>query len=566
MQRFTVLFRTFFAQLFTTELASSEIQLRQVMIWVLAFLATPGLFILLHVGFFWDRVVTQPASVVDGLLAQLGVLFVTHSIVSTGFVAVLVWDALSFSRRDAMVLGTMPVSGGAIVAAKLAALAAFLVGAAAAINLPSAGLFAVMTGNRLGLSGVVRHCAAHASATIGAGIFVFGVVASIRGAIALLVGTRVATSAGFWLQFLFVGVLLWFFISIPSAMTGGTPWMLATGAVAWLPTTWFLGVFEALIGSSLPAAAFATRGVMGVAIAIAAGALVVGIGFRRQMRLALAPPAVPSDFLALRCSLASARLLAGGHPVARATCEFILVTIARNRAQQAPIAINGAVGLAVVVAALSSAVETLDGLRHLRLAVLWMPLVFVYWTAIGLRAACFIPSELPASWAFRMNGSTEGTAYSSAIRASMLVFLVPRAVVLSLLLTPLVGWRIAVVHAVFAGTVTVLIAQVAAQTIAFVPFTREYRPGHARLKLLWPVYLAGLYLFAYLPARLELNAFGDPRQLAALIGSAAVTNVVAWLIARKVPTRIRAASDGVPDEVDAASLGITSVATGGHLS
>ena len=41
--------------------------------------------------------------------------------VTVGFLAVLEWDALAFNRRDAKVLGPLPLPGSTIIGAKLAA-------------------------------------------------------------------------------------------------------------------------------------------------------------------------------------------------------------------------------------------------------------------------------------------------------------------------------------------------------------------------------------------------------------------------------------------------------------
>ena len=78
------------------------------MIWVLAFLATPGLFVMMHVAFGWEIVVARSPVLIETLLAQLAALFVTHSMVSTGLLAVLVWEGLTFDRNDAMVLARAP--------------------------------------------------------------------------------------------------------------------------------------------------------------------------------------------------------------------------------------------------------------------------------------------------------------------------------------------------------------------------------------------------------------------------------------------------------------------------
>ena len=57
--QFGVLFRAFFAQFFASESVTSDIQLRQTIIWVLAFLLAPGLLILMFVFPTYQMVVIR---------------------------------------------------------------------------------------------------------------------------------------------------------------------------------------------------------------------------------------------------------------------------------------------------------------------------------------------------------------------------------------------------------------------------------------------------------------------------------------------------------------------------
>jgi hypothetical protein len=196
--------------------------------------------------------------------------------------------------------------------------------------------------------------------------------------------------------------------------------------------------------------------------------------------------------------------------MARAISAFMLTTITRNRAQQAPIAINAAIGLAVIVAGLSRGATDIASMLRPRTAILWIPLVIAYWMIIGLRAAFFVPSELPASWSFRSNAPDHSRAYWSAVRASMIAFVLPPVLLIDLLLAPILGWPLAASYAVFTSAVAILFAEVVALTIDFIPFTRAYRPGHAKLKTRWPLYVIGLHLVAFWPARLQLWLSDDP--------------------------------------------------------
>src|SRR5437867_819676 len=144
---FAILWRAFFEQFFTSETVSSDDQLRRTIIWALAFLLVPGIILLVQIFFDYAGIAArairyQQFDHLEDTLLWVEFVFVTYSVVTLGFVAVFVWDALAFDQRDAMVLGPLPLRHDTIVAAKLAALGAFIAGAAAAVNLPDAVVFA----------------------------------------------------------------------------------------------------------------------------------------------------------------------------------------------------------------------------------------------------------------------------------------------------------------------------------------------------------------------------------------------------------------------------------------
>src|SRR5262249_12096161 len=146
------------------------------------------------------------------------------------------------------------------------------------------------------------------------------------------------------------------------------------------------------------------------------------VSVHRQLQRALSPVASASALGRALISRTIANLLLGRDLVARATADFILLTIARNPAQHGPIAIIAAIGLAMIIATVSGVggssthfwtlPQTQDLLR--------VPLVLAYWIAIGVRAAFFVPSELLAAWSFRSNALSAARSYWSATRAAML--------------------------------------------------------------------------------------------------------------------------------------------------
>ena len=144
------LFRTFFAQFFTSETVTSDVQLRQAIFGVLAFVITPCL-LLFPKGFgqyqplAYSGRMQVPAAVIIRLNAVRGLAFddateaavgllIAYSMITIGLVAAYAWDALTFDRRDAMVLGPLPLRASTIMTAKLAALGALLLGSSLGIG------------------------------------------------------------------------------------------------------------------------------------------------------------------------------------------------------------------------------------------------------------------------------------------------------------------------------------------------------------------------------------------------------------------------------------------------
>ena len=109
-------------------------------------------------------------------------------------------------------------------------------------------------------------------------------------------------------------------------------------------------------------------------------------------------------------------------------------------------------------------------------------------------------------------------SYWSGVRAAMFAFAIgPALFVNALVVLPLVGWRIAAIHALIVTLAIAITAQFASLLVEGIPFTRAYPPGHAKLKTRWQFYLLGMWAIAYLPVRMEQQVLNDTWGLVVLM-------------------------------------------------
>jgi hypothetical protein len=185
---FRVLTREFFDQFFVSESGVSDHQHLQAMFGVLAFLVMPGFLLPLQLSGSFEMAYIRFPELVEPLTRMIATLFLTYGIVSIGVIGAFAWDALGFDRRDAMVIGPLPISGAVVVAAKLAAMGALLGIAMAGINVLTAVPFSMIASSHKAPIALGRHLVAHVTATTMAVTFVFSVLVALRAAASMVRG------------------------------------------------------------------------------------------------------------------------------------------------------------------------------------------------------------------------------------------------------------------------------------------------------------------------------------------------------------------------------------------
>jgi hypothetical protein len=492
----SILFRAFLSQFVASENPATDAQLRHAIAGLLAFVLVPGILLLLEVFPDFQSIVVRvhahraSPSLIDDRLEWIVLMLTVYSMVTIGLVAVSAWDSLTFDRADALVLGPLPLRGRTIVVAKLAALGSLLLGASAMVNLVNGVIFAFETSDLLGGRALVAHLVGFWAATGGGAVVMFASIVAIRSLLALAATPRLAAVAGAILQGAFVVALLCCVAVTP--FVGPTVHRpaaaLSQAAADALPWTWFVGLFETIRQS--PRAGWPEfhllrdRAVAALVVSVSAALVSSVIAFRRQMRAALTPIARPGPIGSARMARALARFLVLHDGRAAAVSDFVLTTLARNRPQQGCVAMNVAVCVAWALVAVVRAPNNVWS------ALQPAPTLLALWCAVGLRAAFFVPAEERAAWTFQFHVPEEMASLLRGVRAATLAFVAPPAIALA---ATVAGWHAALVTAL----ITIAIAEAVVLTIDFVPFTRPYAPGHAKLKTRWPLYAAGSALVGY---------------------------------------------------------------------
>lgn len=566
---FRLLFREFFAQLFLTEWSASDHQLRKGMIGVFAFLVTPGVFIPLQLsGPFGFASLRDPA-LLDALTRLMAAIFLAYAMVTIGVIAAFEWDALVFDRRDAMVIGPLPVDGPIVVAAKASALAALLFIAAASINGLTAITFSFVATAHQSIWATARMCGAHVIATMTASVFVFAALVIVRSLVGLSGRGRVVV--GSILQFAVISALLCFLVFAPTAVRLEFPRRAAlvrTVAVqmqpvpSWSPTNWFAALYDELRGGPHPGDARQALVAVGMTFGAALAALAaIAVGYRRQLQLALTPASRNRAPTIRRLPGTLARLCAGRDRTAQALSGFVITTLARNRAQQASVAMSAAIAVVMITVDLSVHRSELAS----RLSAFSpLPFLLLFWIGVGLRASFFVPAELPAAWILRFGRDvTSGRVRHATNRAALAVVLLPITVLCATAVSVAGGpWAVAR-HAAVAIAATLFLVEAIAATVRFVPYSRPYQPGHARLKTRWPLYGIGAYAFAYRLPDLERWCWDQPIGFTALIVGIGASSIAIDLIARRQlpPAGAETLDDIAIDEADVTVLGILAEGT-----
>ncbi len=511
---FVCLVSHFLTRFFTGELTAEHSDLRLGMGVILALLALPGAFVSILLTPKYSSLIRwlERLPPVDYKTFSIPdkYMLVAYTTTVTGLVAVVIWDRLFPDRLDHANLAPLPVGMGRMFLAKLTALTLFFTLVVVALNLGSGALFPLQVeGNQPNLGPLVRMMLTHMTATAAAGFLAFFGVFGLVGLLTLVVPGRGFRPISFAFQLIATVALVLVLFATPE-VEALLPQVTAGGhaVLGWLPTVWFLGLYQDMLGGATPAThTLAVRAVTALFAVGGASLALYLASYRRCVRRIRdsEEPGAKEPGRMLTFVVRWFDRFALNRPFDRACFHFGMSTLLRNRRHRLLMAGFAGLGMAV---ALQDAAASRGSVANASLstppsALLAAPLAILFFLATGMRFVFVLPAELPANWTFRMAVRARAGAARRVARKLMQALVAPIAIISLVVYAAGWGARIGVAVATFVLLASLVLCEALLVDYAKIPFTSSYAGPKHNLGVTLAVYLLASVLFCYGLARLE---------------------------------------------------------------
>jgi len=436
---------------------------------------------------------------------------IATTIAVVGMLAVIAWNTVLPDRRDCLVLGPLPIRMRTIFLARLSAIGTALVVGVIAVNSFTGFTFALLlTPADSGALSGLRSLAAYWITMIAAGLFSYSALLALQGIAAQLFSYRIFLRVSSLLQLVaFFTILGVYFLTPPLATVKGISDPANQTWLQWLPSFWFLGLFQELNGPLHPAfgplAGQAVRNLL-IAFTVAIGTYTLAY-FRHTRRIVEQPDIAPAD--RSRASMAVGRLLvfrAFRKPIDRAIILFTARTVARSRQHRFLLAVYGGAGLAIALAYAKSLLfgRTSAPWFQLNRPMLVGGLVLLIFAVVGARSVFSLPLALPANWIFRITAVHNPAAYFAAVRKALFALAaIPIWFVCAAVYFGLWPGQPAFEHTLVLLLVGVLLVDRSLYQFRKIPFACSYLSGGANIHIKIGIYGILFLLAAEVGTQLE---------------------------------------------------------------
>jgi hypothetical protein len=408
--------------------------------------------------------------------------FIETTMTCAGLIAVLNWEAAFPDKRDLLVLAPLPVRKSTLFLAKVAALFAAPALAVAALNIFSGVVWPFLfPSGSSGFFGVLRAWPAYWITVFVAGGFLVFAILTLQGLAANLLPRQ------FFLRFsavLQAGVMCTLMIVYFIEPSLESPAALAAAQnqrmLAWLPSYWFLALFNQLNGSMDPVLVpLAKRAWTGLGISALGACTALLLCYFRLMRRMVEQPDILPQTRFVSWSPPFGNSLTG------AITRFSMRTLLRSRQHRMILSFYLGIGITIVVGYVKSTNRgfgTTSG--TISNSFLFASILVMILTALALRVVASIPISLPANWIIRITQVRSAKDYHRAIRWSWLTLgVAPVLVSIAAFLLAASPWRPALGHFGVMFWLGILLVEVCLYSLRKIPFTCSYLPGKAGIHI-----------------------------------------------------------------------------------
>jgi pimeloyl-ACP methyl ester carboxylesterase len=489
-RQFLVLYRSFLFRAVDLELLSASGDVRNLLAQFAALLAAYSFVLALFtVSQFGLSTAGRSTLIVSAWGMEEFLISTTITVV--GLFAVLSWNALSPDRHDSFVLNPLPLRIRTVLGAKSASIATALGLSIIAVNAftgLSFPILAVPPG--AGFIGPVRCFFAYWTTMAAAGAFTFSFIFLLQIAAAAFLSYWLFQRISSLLQLLtFFAVLSLFFLTPPLA----TPSRLSSPAnqhlLAYLPSFWFLGLFQELNGTHYEAfGPLAARALCWLAAVCLIAFATAAFTYRRTLRGAIEQPDIPprASIGALSKMASALTLRVFTDPIDRAILLFSAHTLARSRQHRLILAVYVGIALAISLAYVKSLLygTSAELWEQPNVPLLIPGLVTLFFALIGTRAVFALPFALRANWIFRITAVRRPASYFSAVRKSLFIVAgLPVLLVSGVVYLLIWPGRPALQHLLVLLLLGISLVQVLLQKFRKIPFACSYLPGNSNLRI-----------------------------------------------------------------------------------
>jgi len=526
---FRILYRHFLAQFFENELVAPAGELRSGLTGILAFIAAPSILLPIFlfekysslILFLRARLITDR----DPLTWSDKSVFLALAIVIPALALLLKWDALFPTRADHAILVPFPIPLRTIFFAKAAALGTFVLFFATAANAASALLYpAVVLGNTGTFLELIRFVLSHFLSTMAASLCACFFLISVQGVGLSLLGLERFRRISAALQFLILTALLTLLILSP-ALASVIAKLRQSPVALWIPSWWFVGLYQVLLGKNDPAFQALARIAQQALAACSLTALAAyTISYSRHFRRIQEILERGSSF-AVPIWLAFDRLAARFHqqPAPRALFAFVVKVFARSRAHRLLFGVFLSLALAMLLTdALSLYFFDTRNTAHYLLAA---PLIVCFFLLTGIRFIYDIPAELPANWVFRLNWQGRPATFHRLPVAVLAAVIIPTNF---LLLSPVA----AALHTLYCLLLSGILVEALFLGYRKIPFTCAFGAAKWNVTFAIAIWFFVFATFTWVTVRLESFLFANPALFSAVC--LLLAGGIIWLIRHQI--------------------------------